>query len=153
MKISPPLPRAPRFPRAFKIDALSLPGKTLASFGSGEWNSPQLATLLKATASGHADIEGYEMDLRRPGEPGRCLVVNAKKLRYGASGPIRLLLTVADVTEARIAERLKDDLLRDKAILLQEFAASRRQQPANHRQRADAERPPCAIRRNQKPFA
>ena len=109
------------FSRAFKIDALSLPGKTLASLGNGEWNSPQLASLLKATASGHADIEGYEMDLRRSGEPGRCLVVNAKKLRYGASGPIRLLLTVADVTEARIAERLKDDLLREKAILLQEL--------------------------------
>ncbi len=33
---------------------------------------------------------------------------------------MRLLLTVSDVTEARLAERLKDDLLREKEILLQE---------------------------------
>jgi two-component sensor histidine kinase len=34
---------------------------------------------------------------------------------------VRLLLSVADVTDARAAEKLKDDLLREKAILLQEI--------------------------------
>lgn len=33
---------------------------------------------------------------------------------------MRLLLTVADVTDARVAEKVKDSLLRDEAILLQE---------------------------------
>ena len=34
---------------------------------------------------------------------------------------MRLLLSVSDVTDARLAERLKDDLLREKAILYQEL--------------------------------
>ena len=33
---------------------------------------------------------------------------------------MRILLTAADVTDARLAEKVKDDLLREKAILLQE---------------------------------
>jgi two-component sensor histidine kinase len=109
------------FCQAFTIDAASLPGKPLAELGHGEWNIPQLASLLNATASGHADIDAYEMDLRQDGKDSRRLVVNAIRLRYGASGATRLLLTVSDVTEARIAEKLKDDLLREKAMLLQEL--------------------------------
>src|SRR5271165_1787648 len=55
------------FLRAFKIDGAGLAGKQLAGIGRGEWNIPQLASLLKATVSGHADIEAYEMDLREKG--------------------------------------------------------------------------------------
>ena len=39
-----------------------------------------------------------------------------------ASGEsVRLLVAVLDVTDARIAEKLKDDLLKEKAVLLQEL--------------------------------
>ncbi|SKB67723.1 Two-component sensor histidine kinase, contains HisKA and HATPase domains [Sphingopyxis flava] len=51
----------------------------------------------------------------------RRLVLNAQKLDYGDAEQVRLLLTISDVTEARISEKLKDDLLREKAILLQEL--------------------------------
>jgi two-component sensor histidine kinase len=47
-------------------------------------------------------------------------VLNAQKLAYGAGEAVRILLTVSDVTDARAAERLKDDLIREKAVLLQE---------------------------------
>jgi two-component sensor histidine kinase len=60
------------------------------------------------------------MDLKGKGEP-RHLVLNAQKLEHGNAEQVRLLLTISDVTEARISERLKDDLLREKAILLQEI--------------------------------
>ena len=112
------------FCHAFDIDGAKSPGTPLADLGHGEWNIPQLASLLKATALGHADIDAYEMDLARAGQESRRLVVNALRLRHGAPGApgaTRLLLTVSDVTEARIAAKLKDDLLRDKAMLLQEL--------------------------------
>ncbi|MEI9927743.1 MAG: sensor histidine kinase [Sphingomonas sp.] len=48
-------------------------------------------------------------------------MLNARKLDYGDSANIRLILAVADVTDARLGERVKDDLLREKAILLQEL--------------------------------
>ena len=49
------------------------------------------------------------------------MVLNAHKLDYGDDEHVRLLLAVVDVTDARASEKLKDDLLREKAILLQEI--------------------------------
>jgi len=109
------------FCRAFEIDPGSVPGRSLRELGSGEWNIPQLHSMMKATASGFAKIEGYEIDLRRDGKEPRRLVLNAQKLSYGNEGSVRLLLSIADVTEARIAEKLKDEMLKEKAILLQEL--------------------------------
>jgi two-component sensor histidine kinase len=109
------------FCRAFQIDPANVPGHHLFVLGAGEWDVRQLRSLLKATTSGHAKIEAYEMDLCREGRETRRLVLNAQKLDYGDEGNIRLLLAVSDVTEARIAEKLKDDLIREKGILLQEL--------------------------------
>ncbi|MCV9965683.1 sensor histidine kinase [Pararhizobium sp. BT-229] len=107
------------FYQAFLIDSKTTEAKQFSQIGEGEWNVAQLSALLQATAAGMADVHGYEMDLKRPGHDTRRLVLSAQKLDY-ADASVRLLLTVADVTDARIAEKLKDDLLRDKAILLQE---------------------------------
>ncbi len=109
------------FCRAFQINPALVVGSTLFQLGAGEWNLPQLRALLGATASGFAEVEGYEMDLKRDGVKPRRLVLNAHKLNYADKSNVRLLLTVVDVTEARIAEKLKDDLLREKSILLHEM--------------------------------
>lgn len=109
------------FCRAFQIDPASVPGLPLRELGAGEWDVPQLTALLKAAASGYAEIEGYEIDLSRKGRGDRRLVLNAQKLEYGNDESVRLLLAVSDVTDARIAERLKDEMLKEKAVLLQEL--------------------------------
>jgi two-component system, sensor histidine kinase PdtaS len=103
----------------FEVDPGSTEGQDLAELGDGEWMTPQLWVLLRGTLRGRADVEAYEFDLRRHGRADRTLVLNAKRLE-GEDGSL-LLLTVADVTDARVAERLKDDLLREKAILLREI--------------------------------
>ncbi|GAN78120.1 sensor histidine kinase [Acidisphaera rubrifaciens] len=116
------------FSHAFQIDPANVTGGSLLTLGHGEWNVRQLVSLLKATADGYADIRAYEMDLIREGQPPRRLVINAQKLEYGAGSAVRLLLTVSDITEARIAEALKatmlremEDIQRDKATLLREL--------------------------------
>jgi len=109
------------FCRAFQIDPASVRGQLLSELGAGEWNVPQLLALLKATASDYSEVDGYEIDLRRDGREDRRLVLSAQKLNYGNEESIRLLLSVSDVTDARIAEKLKDDMLKEKAILLQEL--------------------------------
>jgi hypothetical protein len=63
------------FCRVFQIDPASVPGPQLADLGAGEWALPQLGSLLKATASGSAQIEAYEIDLVRNGHAPRSLVV------------------------------------------------------------------------------
>lgn len=109
------------FSRAFGIDPASVEGSKLMALGAGEWNVPQLESLLIATARNHAEIDAYEMDLKRAGVSNRRLVINARKLDYADGAQIRLLVTVMDVTDARVAEKLKDNLLREKGILLQEL--------------------------------
>jgi two-component sensor histidine kinase len=109
------------FCRAFQIDPERVAGRPLAALGGGEWNTPQLTGLLKATASGFAQVEGYEMDLVREGRGNRCLVLNATKLDYADDDNVRIILAVSDVTDARIAEKLKQDLVKDKEVLLQEL--------------------------------
>ncbi|CAN7392183.1 sensor histidine kinase [Phenylobacterium sp. LjRoot225] len=109
------------FSRAFQIDPAALAGVSLFAIGAGEWDVPQLRSLLKATLSGAADIETYEMDLKRAGGAARRLVLTAHQLVHDDPATVRLLLSVSDVTNARLADRLKDDLLREKAILFQEL--------------------------------
>jgi len=108
------------FCRAFEIDPASVPGRPLAALGNGEWAMPRLASLLGATASGSAQIEAYEIDLTRPNRKTRHLVVNAQTLDDGDKDRVRLLMAVTDVTDARAEAREKDDLVRDKQILIQE---------------------------------
>lgn len=96
-------------------------GARLADLGEGEWNVPQLNSLLRATVAGVASIDSYEMDLVRKDCKPRRLIINAHKLDYFDADNIRLAVSVADVTAARLAEKLKDDLVREKQILLQEL--------------------------------
>jgi len=108
------------FCRAFEIDPTKINGKQLSELGDGEWAMPTLASLLKATASGSAHIEAYEIDLMRPNKKTRHMVINARTLDDGDPDLIRLLVAITDVTDMRDEARLKDDLIRDKAILLKE---------------------------------
>jgi two-component sensor histidine kinase len=120
------------FGRAFQIDPAAVVGRQPFALGTGEWDVPQLRALLAAAASGQAK---GEMDLNVEGRPARRLVLNARQLVYAEESDVRLLLTICDVTDARIAAKLKDDLLlaqdhqlrdndsllRKKDILLQEI--------------------------------
>lgn len=108
------------FFKAFRIEPSTAAGLPIFELGHGEWNVRQLRSLLTATAAGEAEIEAYEMDLGRAHETPRRLVLNAQRLDYGDNRHRYVLLSVADVTDARAAAKLKDDLLREKAILLQE---------------------------------
>lgn len=109
------------FCRSFRIDPSNVEGRPIFELGAGEWDMRKLRSLLTATVSGHVDVEAYEMDLVRDQQEPRRLVVNARRLEFGDTDHARLLVTISDITDARIAEKLKDDLLREKAILLQEI--------------------------------
>jgi two-component sensor histidine kinase len=108
------------FARSFQIDPKLATGHSLVELGEGEWGAPQLRSLLELTLSGATEIDSYEMDLKREGKEPRALVIHARRVEYPAGARSLLLLTIADVTEARLSERLKDDLVREKTILLQE---------------------------------
>jgi len=108
------------FFEAFQIDPTGAVGEPFLGLGDGEWNLPRLRSLLTATLSGAAAVSAYEMELKSKRLGLRCLLLNAHLLAYGDGAAVRLLLGMSDITEARASEKLKDDLLREKAILLQE---------------------------------
>jgi two-component system, sensor histidine kinase PdtaS len=108
------------FRRAFDIDLSNLREPTIFSLGRGEWDKPRLRSFLEATLCGDAEIEHYEFELERPGQPTRCLVLHADKLVYGDLAPPRGLLAITDVTDARDDARRKDELARHNAVLLKE---------------------------------
>jgi two-component sensor histidine kinase len=106
----------------FQMEAERVLDRRIEAIGEGEWNVPQLRSLLSATHSGDARIDAYEMDLVRPGEAARRLSLNAQRLEYAGAGAddACLVLTVCDVTDVRLRERLREALSCDNALLLQE---------------------------------
>ena len=106
---------------AFHVDEGSASGSTIFTLGSGEWGLPKLRSLLTATASGQAAVTGYEIDLKQFGRQVRRLVIKAQKLNYGSTDATRLLVTIIDMTEALRTAKEKDDLLREKAVLMQQI--------------------------------
>jgi two-component system, sensor histidine kinase PdtaS len=116
------------FCEAYRVDEASARGQALFSLGDGEWDVPQLRTLLKSTLAGTFDAPVYEMDLVRKGQRVRRLAIGARKLDFADSGDSRLMVVVSDVTAARDVEkrhaeslREKDDRLRADAALLKEL--------------------------------
>lgn len=109
------------FCRVFRIESAGLVGQRITDLGAGEWDVPQLRSLLRTTASGSARIDAYEMDLAVADQPARRLVLNAAKLAFGAPEKPLLVLALADVTDQRLAEKVKDDLVNEKAAMLREL--------------------------------
>jgi two-component sensor histidine kinase len=108
------------FCAAFDLAPEDVAGCDLGSLGEGEWDLPQLRSLLRATFAKTASVEAYEMDLTRSGHPTACIILNAHLLDYDQTAAL-VILTVSDVTSARLAERIKDDLIKEKQVLLLEL--------------------------------
>jgi len=109
------------FCRAFALNPQQVVGTALYALGQGEWDIPQLRSLLRATASGDAAIDAYEMDLVREGHKTCRLILNAHKLDYPGSAELLIVLAVTDVSAARLAEKRRDDFERETHVLHQEL--------------------------------
>lgn len=118
----------PSFCVSFDLHSDQTSGRTLSELGTGEWNIPQLRVLLENALSDDSEVGDYETDLLRPGTDPRRLILHVQNLVYDDKQNARILLTVNDVTDARRTEQMnvallleKDNLLRERAILLQEM--------------------------------
>ncbi len=108
------------FCTAFGFAAGSVAGCELATLGEGEWNMPRLRSLLRAAFARTANVDAYEIDLVRSGHPDACIILNAHLLDHDEGAPL-ILLTVSDVTSARLADLIKDDLIKERQVLLLEL--------------------------------
>ncbi|KHS46650.1 sensor histidine kinase [Novosphingobium subterraneum] len=108
------------FCNAFGYQPDNLAGCDLDKLGEGEWGLPQLRSLLRSTLHGSASVDAYEMDLVRSDHAMARLVLNAHLLDYDEDVAL-IVLTISDVTSALLAEKIKDDLIKEKQVLLIEL--------------------------------
>src|SRR3984893_8034167 len=66
-------------------------------------------------------MEGYEVEHEFPGLGHRTMLLNARKVFYEGGSHTTIVLGIEDVTERRILEQEKDELLKQKEVLFEEL--------------------------------
>jgi two-component sensor histidine kinase len=108
------------FHACFDLSTADSVGRSVFSLDRGAWDLPRLRSALAASVTATTPIEAYEFDLPTRSRGTRRLVLGARRLVYADDTAPRILVSIADVTDARLAERLKDELIRERDILIQE---------------------------------
>ena len=109
------------FYRTFAAEPHKTEGRMLFDLGDGQWNIPALRTVLEDIIPKHRTVEAYEVEHEFPTIGRRVMLLNARRVFDEHGSASALLLAIEDVTQRRDAEREKDELLRQKEVLLQEM--------------------------------
>jgi two-component sensor histidine kinase len=95
-------------------------GNHFYDLGNGEWDIPKLRSLLERIIPDHGAMDDYEVEYDLPRTGKRVLLLNASIVLY-EKGHKNILLGIEDITVQRELEHEKDELLRQKGILLDEI--------------------------------
>ena len=109
------------FYRTFAAEPRNTQGRKLYELGDGQWNIPALRTVLEDVIPKHRTVEAYEVEHEFPTIGRRVMLLNARQVFDEDGLGSALLVAIEDVTQRRDAEREKDELLRQKEVLLQEM--------------------------------
>jgi PAS domain S-box-containing protein len=109
------------FYRTFAVEREKTEGRMLFDLGDGQWNIPALRNLLEDIIPKQRTVEAYEVEHEFPTIGRRVMLLNARQVLDEDGSAAALLLAIEDVTQRRDTEREKDELLRQKEILLQEM--------------------------------
>jgi two-component sensor histidine kinase len=109
------------FYSAFEVSPEETQGKLLYALGDRQWDIPKLRLLLEKIIPEHGLITDYEVEHEFPHLGTRIMLLNARQVFYKEGADTTILLGIEDVTARRTLERQKDELLRQKDILLEEI--------------------------------
>jgi chemotaxis protein methyltransferase CheR len=109
------------FYSAFEVTPEETQGKLLYALGDGQWDIPKLRLLLEQIIPEHGVMENYEVEHEFPKLGIRTMRLNARQVLYKDGAEATVLLGIEDVTARRRLENEKDDLLRQKDVLLEEI--------------------------------
>src|ERR1700722_670618 len=109
------------FYSAFEVSPEETQGKLLYALGDGQWDIPKLRLLLDKIIPEHGLITDYEVEHEFPHLGTRIMLLNARQVFYKEGAETTILLGIEDVTARRTLERQKDELLRQKNVLLEEI--------------------------------
>jgi two-component sensor histidine kinase len=109
------------FYSAFRVSREDTEGHPFFELGNGQWNIVSLRELLEKIIPQRTTIEEYEVEHDFPVIGHRAMLLNARKIFYEGNHSTNILVAFEDVTSRRALEREKDELLRQKDLLLQEM--------------------------------
>jgi PAS domain S-box-containing protein len=109
------------FYQTFRLVDQDVRGHLIYEIDGGQWNLPELRSLLETIAKDHATIENYEVDREFPSVGRRIMLLNARKVYYEKGTHATVLLAFEDITSRRFVERQVEELMREKDMLLQEM--------------------------------
>ncbi len=109
------------FYSAFRVSPEETQGRLLYALGDGQWDIPKLRVLLEKIIPEKGVMEGYEVEHEFPSLGHRTMCLNARQVFYKEGAGTTILLGMEDITERSILEREKDELLRQKDVLLEEL--------------------------------
>src|SRR5579871_4907705 len=94
----------PAFYRDFHASKEETEGRLLYELGDGQWDIPQLRTLLPQVLSNSHPIEDFEVEHAFPIIGQRKMLLNARRFPPESNDPDLVLLAIEDVTDRRRAE-------------------------------------------------
>ncbi len=109
------------FYSAFKVSPEDTQGRLLYTLGDGQWDIPKLRVLLEKIIPEHGVMENYAVEHEFPHIGHRTMCLNARQVFYEGGAGATILLGIEDNTERILLQREKDELLRQKDVLLEEL--------------------------------
>jgi PAS domain S-box-containing protein len=92
------------FYETFKVPAKETEDKFIYDLGNGQWDLPELRTLLKEVLSNDHPIHDFEVEQTFPALGHRVMRLNASRLASVNSQPDLILLAIEDITDRHNAE-------------------------------------------------
>ena len=91
------------FYQTFQVSAYETEGRLIYELGNGQWDIPDLRTLLEDIVPKSSMFDDFELEHSFPVIGRRFMLLNARKLQAGQHGEL-LVLAMEDVTTRKKAE-------------------------------------------------
>ena len=91
------------FYQTFHVSPAETEGRLIYELGNGQWDIPDLRTLLEDIVPKSSVFDDFELEHTFPAIGRRVMLLNARKLQAGHHGEL-LVLAMGDVTERKQAE-------------------------------------------------
>lgn len=106
--------------RDFEVDPSETLGRSLYELGERQWDIPSLRVFFDRAKMDEGVAGDCEVESEFPRIGNRIFLLNVRKL-LGPDSDGAMLVTVNDVTQRRAIERERDELLKQKQMLLEEM--------------------------------
>ena len=99
------------FLNTFKVSLNETKGKLLYDLGNGQWNIPELKTMMEEILPTNNPVLDYEVEHEFPHIGKKLMLLNAHRIELEGQYKDWILLAIEDITERRAIQQRKDDFL------------------------------------------